>query len=123
MAGERYQAEKIDFMYSRFVLGGGFGGDSNYMIPAIAVYVPEQKLLVQTDSNTNVLMGPPQSRNVGYLGEEAETKYASLKDKLAEKGVTPSAIEVDQEFVDWGIALNRVHNPGKSIVDLLQPKF
>lgn len=121
MTETKYLAERLNFVYNRLVLGGP-DGDREQYIPAVAVYSASPGVLVETDPNTNILFGPPQSRSIASVGDEAEEKYAVLKSHLAKSKVKPTKIEVTQEFVDWGKALQRVQTPSNSLVDLLAPK-
>ncbi|GEM_PF-4986422 len=121
MAEEKYAAERLDFFYSRLV-PGRFEVDREHCIPAVAVYSASQGVLVETDPNTNIPFGPPRSRSIAYVGDEAEEKYAALKSHLAKSGVKPTQIKVTPEFVEWGKALHRVQTPSESLVNLLTPK-
>lgn len=121
MAEEKYDAKRLDFVYNQLVLGG-FSGDQDWSVPAVLIYAPGPGVLVETDPHTEVLFGPPESRSAASIGEAAQKRYDALVTELSSRGIEPKSVEVTQEFVDWGRALQRVQNPSKSLVDFLEPK-
>jgi hypothetical protein len=116
----------IEAIRVRYSLGlfacGGFK-DSSVSLPATLVYVPSERVLVDRDRKSNVILGPANSFCYALVDEIAEKTYEQHKKELERINCQFEKIEVTPEFIEWARALERSRREGKNITDIINPNL
>ncbi|MBI2147600.1 hypothetical protein HYU19_03915 [Candidatus Woesearchaeota archaeon] len=95
--------------------------DRDRMAPAKAVYLPNERILVQRDPHSAAIRGFPFELHRVMIGEEAERTYGELADRLRHTSYNaPHPIDVSDAFVAWARALHETKNPPKEVSDFLE---
>jgi len=120
-------AEKIEYLNRMWVPGSGLSQegrlmpDREFVQRVLDIYVPSEKLLVRSNTQTPVsgvmLSGPLHLRYSCFIGDTAEELYDELLKKLDIK--KPKGIEVTSAFLEWAKQLNAAANPPKEAFDIL----
>ena len=125
------EAEVVNFDYTLFILDDS-EGDSKSSMPAKAIYVPSNHLLLETYLVVRTVREANKANSLGdnstgylqmykvFFGEEAQDKYRLLLEKLKE--VKPENIQVPESLVDWAHHLYHAKNPPKELTELLTNK-
>jgi len=99
------------------ILPSGRPPSSSVRATAVAVYVPDRKMLVRIEGVSDPTRKPLHEAYQTLMGDEAETRYRSLLD-----GKKPEAVEVSDAFIEWAEANYRDRNPDQAVRDILTPK-
>ena len=103
-----------------FLRSTGYGPDVPYNAPAVAIFLPEQQLLVKPR------FIPRHASVEGDLeiniGDQAQSEYGGLLAKLQASGqeVEPEKFEVGEDVANWIRAVYQVRNPPEQICELLK---
>ena len=124
---ETIEAYVIDYTATGVMLGGGMGPDKSWDLKRRAVYIPNENLENQVlikgaNKEPGLIFGPLYLMYQAFVGEEAQTKWSELLEKLNvkedDKGI--KKMQVPLSVLQWGKSLNYTDNPPEEVRELLK---